>query len=72
MPEDAILGIQNPTCDALRQRRTINVEHVLLTDALVPAAQQEARIVNVMVKVMMSEEQAVDLSRMQSPDCTNL
>ncbi len=64
--EDAILGIQNPTCDALRQRRSIHVEHVLLTDALVPSAQQEAWIVNVMVKVMVREEQVVDLSRMQS------
>ena len=66
MPEDAILCIQNHMCDTLRQRRSVNAEHVLLTDALVPAAQQEAWIVNVMVKVMVREEQAVDPSRMQS------
>ena len=64
--EDAFLRIQNPTCDALRQRRSIHVEHVLLTDALVPAAQQEAWLINVMAKVMVREEQVVALRGTQS------
>ena len=65
MREDAFLRIQHTVRDALRQRRPVNIQHVLLPNALIPAAQQEAWIVNVMVKVMVREEQVINLGRMQ-------
>ena len=38
-----------------------DLELVLLADALVPPAKEEAGIINVMVEVMVSEEEVVDL-----------
>ena len=63
MREAALLSIQHTMRDALRQRRTVLVQHVLLADAQVLTAEQEAEIGNVVAKMMMREEQVVDLRR---------
>src|SRR5262249_30742780 len=46
--------------DRLREGGTPDAQLVLAADALVPAAEQEAGIVDVVVEVVMGEEQVID------------
>ena len=50
----------------LRQVGAKHLKPVFLADALVPAAQEEAGIVDVMVEVVVSEKEVVDLGGKQS------
>ncbi len=44
-------------------RRSVDAQGVFLADRLVPAAEQEAGIIDVVVEVVVGEEDVVDLSR---------
>src|SRR5256886_823682 len=68
--EGAVLAEQ-ALGDRLGQRRTIDAELILLADALVPATEQEAGVVDVVVEVMVREEQVVD-ARGQDTDLHEL
>ena len=56
LPKDA-LG------DNLGEGRPVDPELVLLADALIPATQQEAGVVYIVVEMMMREEKIVDFCR---------
>src|SRR5262245_2296572 len=56
LPKDA-LG------DGLGEGRPVDPELVLLADALIPATQQEAGVVHIVVEMMMREEKIVDFRR---------
>ena len=68
--EGAVLSEQ-ALGDRLGQRRAIDAELILLADALVPATEQEAGVVDVVVEVMVREEQVVD-ARGQDTDLHEL
>jgi len=58
--EGAVLA-DEPLGDSLGQRGTEDLQPVLATDALIPAAKQEAGVVDVVVEVVVREEEVVHL-----------
>ena len=64
--KDAFLFVKDGVSEALRWRRAVDIEGVFLADRLVPAAEQEAGVVDVVVEVVVSEEQVVDAGRPQT------
>src|SRR5438093_175050 len=50
-----------PLGDSLGQRGAEDLQPVLATDALIPAAKQEAGVVDVVVEVVVREEEVVHL-----------
>src|SRR5262249_59767243 len=56
--ERAVLP-EDPLGERLRERRPVDLELVLLADALVPATEEEARVVDVVIEVMVREEHVV-------------
>ncbi len=61
--EDALFFVENAVGDAFGERRAVDAESILFADRLVPTAKQEARVVDIVVEVVVSEEEIVDLSR---------
>ena len=61
--EDAFLFVEDAVGDAFGECRAVDTEGVFLADRLVPAAEQEAGVVDVVVEMVMSEEEVVDLGR---------
>ena len=59
--EDAFLFVENAVGDALSKGRPIHVEGIFLTDRLIPAAEEEAGVVDVVVEVVVREEEVVDV-----------
>ena len=59
--EDAFLFVEDAVGDALGESRSVDVEGVFLADGLVPAAEEEAGIVDVVVEVVVGEEEVVDV-----------
>ena len=54
--EDPLLFVENAVGDALGESRTVYVEGVFLADRLIPAAEEEAGVVDVVVEVVVREE----------------
>ncbi len=52
--------------EAFGGRWSVDAEGVFLSDGLVPSAEEEAGIVDVVVEVVVSKEDVVDLGREQS------
>ena len=59
--EDALLFVEDAVGDALGESRTVYVECVFLADRLIPAAEEEAGVVDVVVEVVVREEEVVDV-----------
>jgi hypothetical protein len=59
--EGALVLVQDAVGHLLGQPRAENLELALLAGALVPAAEQEARVVDVMVEMVVGKEEVVDL-----------
>jgi hypothetical protein len=59
--DEGPLLAEDPLGDGLGQRRPVHLERVLLADGLVPAAEQEAGVVHVVVEVVMGEEEVIDV-----------
>ena len=47
---------------AFGERGAVDLEYVFLADTLVPSAEQEAWVVDIVVEVVMREEEVVDFS----------
>ena len=61
--EDAFLFVEDAVGDALGEGGSVDAEGVFLADGLVPAAEEEAWVVDVVVEVVVGEEEVVDLGR---------
>ncbi len=59
--EDAFLFVEDAVGDALGEGGAVDVESVFLADRLIPAAEEEAGVVDVVVEVVMGEEEIVDV-----------
>ena len=54
--EYALLFVQDAVGDALGKGRSVDVQRVFLADRLIPAAEEEAGVVDVVVEVVVREE----------------
>ena len=63
--EHPLALVQYAPRNPLSQGRPKRPQRILLARALIPSAQQKARIVNIVVKVMMREKQVVNICRPQ-------
>ena len=61
MGKDAFLFVEDAVGDALGEGWAVDVEGVFLADGLVPATEEEAGIVDVVVEMVVGEEEVVDL-----------
>ena len=59
--EDPLLFVQDAVGDALGKGRSVDVQRVFLADRLIPAAEEEAGVVDVVVEVVVREEEIVDV-----------
>ena len=59
--EDAFFFVEDAVGDPLGESRTVYVQRVFLADRLIPAAEEEAGVVNVVVEVVVREEEVVDV-----------
>ena len=64
--EDAFVLVEDAARDALGEGGAEDLQVVLLAGALVPAAQQEAGVVDVVVEVVVCEEEVVDVGGPES------
>ena len=61
MCERALVLIHDPVRDPLGQIGAVDLEIPLAPDAEVPATENKARVINVVVEVMVREEEVIDL-----------